>query len=146
MASFPRGMLWTILSALALVRAQDSCGAPSPTVQLDNGTYIGVHNDHYNQDVFLGIPYAQPPVESLRFAAPQPLTEAFDQPRPATEYGNLCIGYGSDTEGIDAPVSEDCLTLNVVRPAGSKPGDDLPVGVWVHGGVSDCPVRYMPCI
>jgi carboxylesterase type B len=28
------------------------------------------------------------------------------------------------------------LTLNVVRPAGVKPEDDLPVGVWVHGGVS----------
>jgi triacylglycerol lipase len=28
------------------------------------------------------------------------------------------------------------LTLNVVRPAGVKQGDNLPVGVWVHGGVS----------
>jgi carboxylesterase type B len=28
------------------------------------------------------------------------------------------------------------LSINVVRPAGVKPGDNLPVGVWVHGGVS----------
>jgi triacylglycerol lipase len=32
------------------------------------------------------------------------------------------------------------LTLNVVRPAGVKPGDRLPVGVWVHGGVSSHPL------
>ncbi|CEL10509.1 hypothetical protein ASPCAL13627 [Aspergillus calidoustus] len=106
----------------------------SPTAKLDRGTYVGLHNQEYDQDFFLGIPYAQPPVGSLRFAAPQPLTESFHGRRSATEYGWMCIGYGSDTANLGNPVNEDCLTLNVVRPAGVKPGDDLPVGVWVHGG------------
>ncbi|KAK2029046.1 carboxylesterase [Colletotrichum zoysiae] len=46
----------------------------------------------------------------------------------------MCIGYGSDTSSLGSPVSEDCLTINIVRPAGTKPGDDLPVGLWIHGG------------
>ncbi|KAI1336864.1 Alpha/Beta hydrolase protein [Xylariaceae sp. FL0016] len=106
----------------------------TPTAELAYGTYHGVHNEEYAQDFFLGMPYAQPPTGSLRFAAPQPLTTSFSEPRQATEYGNLCIGYGADTTNIGTAVSEDCLTINVVRPAGVKGGDDLPVAVWVHGG------------
>lgn len=34
---------------------------------------------------------------------------------------------------IGYPVSEDCLALNIVRPAGYE-GEWLPVGVWIHGG------------
>lgn len=107
----------------------------SPAAHVANGTYLGVRNEQYSQDFFLGIPYAQPPTGALRFAAPQALTEAFDEPRTATEYSLMCIGYGSDTSSLGNPISEDCLTLNVVRPAGVEAGDDLPVGVWVHGGV-----------
>ncbi|KAI1862704.1 uncharacterized protein JN550_010041 [Neoarthrinium moseri] len=105
-----------------------------PSVRLANGTYHGVRNDAYAQDFFLGMPYAQPPTGSLRFAPPQPLTTSFNEPRAATEYGQLCVGYGSDTSNLGNNVSEDCLTINVVRPAGTKEGDNLPVGVWVHGG------------
>ncbi|KAI3528801.1 carboxylesterase [Colletotrichum filicis] len=105
-----------------------------PAVHLSDGTYVGVRNQQYAQDLFLGIPYAQPPVGPLRFAAPQPLNETFEGTRSASEYGWMCIGYGSDTANLGNPVSEDCLTINVVRPAGVQPGDDLPVGVWVHGG------------
>lgn len=125
----------TALSGLAWI-APVTAGSCSPKVNLTNGTYMGVHNKQYSQDFFLGIPYAQPPVGSLRFKSPEPLTEAFGEPRTATEYGWMCVGYGSDTSNLGNPVSEDCLTLNVVRPKGVKAGDDLPVGVWVHGGVS----------
>lgn len=111
-------------------------GAESPSAQLATGTYVGLYNEEFSQDLFLGIPYAQPPVGDLRFAAPKPLTEKFDEPRSATEYGWMCIGYGSDTSNLGNPVDEDCLTINVVRPAGVKAGDELPVGIWVHGGVS----------
>ncbi|KAL2837004.1 cholinesterase [Aspergillus pseudoustus] len=133
MLSLPRTLLLALVSGSTLVQSsRPKCDPPS--ADLDNGTYIGLHNQEYNQDFFLGIPYAQPPVGSLRFAAPQPLRESFDEPRTATEYGWMCIGYGSDTSNLGNPINEDCLTLNVVRPAGVKPGDDLPVGVWVHGG------------
>lgn len=111
-------------------------------MNLANGTYYGTSNDYYAQEFFLGIPYAQPPTGSLRFAAPQPLNSSFEEPRSATEFGHMCIGYGSDTSSLGNPVSEDCLTINIVRPAGTSPGDDLPVAVWVHGGVRSFPQLF----
>jgi acetylcholinesterase len=132
-----------VLPSLALAVPAPIHGEPksddvpcTPSVDLSNGTYHGVSNKHYNQEFFLGIPYAQPPTGSLRFAAPQPLDDSWDEPRDATEYGNICFGYGADTAALSNPISEDCLTLNIVRPAGTQPGDDLPVAIWVHGGVS----------
>lgn len=124
------------LPSLALASSgADEVDCETPKVEVRNGTYAGVSNEYYQQEYFLGIPYAQPPTGSLRFASPKPVNESFDE-RSATEYGPVCIGYGADTQNIDAPLSEDCLTLNVVRPAGTQPGDDLPVSIWVHGGVS----------
>ncbi|KAI0018445.1 Alpha/Beta hydrolase protein [Xylariomycetidae sp. FL0641] len=106
----------------------------APTVNVVNGTYYGVRNEAYNQEFFLGMPYAQAPTGCLRFAAPQPLATSFSEPRSATEYSDMCIGYGADTENIDGQVSEDCLKINVIRPAGVSEGDELPVSVWIHGG------------
>lgn len=114
-----------------------------PTVQLANGTYKGKHSKEFNHDLFLGMPYAQPPVGSLRFSSPKALDEAWKKPRNATEFGWMCIGYGSDTQALGNPVNEDCLTINIVRPSGVKPGDELPVGLWVHGGVSNI-FRILP--
>lgn len=131
-------MASALVGALAALASLAGPAAASPCVipkaKLAVGTYVGAHSTVYNQDNFLGIPYAKPPVGDLRFAAPEPYTEKFDTPRNATQYGWMCIGYGSDTTNLGSPVNEDCLTLNVVRPRGVKPGDDLPVGVWVHGG------------
>ncbi|KAK8102419.1 hypothetical protein PG984_015565 [Apiospora sp. TS-2023a] len=107
--------------------------AAGPPVKLANGTYRGVHNEQYKQDFFLGMPYAQPPLGSLRFAPPQPLTTKFTE-KSAANYGPMCIGYGADTVNNGNVVDEDCLTINVVRPAGVKEGDNLPVTVWIHGG------------
>lgn len=35
---------------------------------------------------------------------------------------------------MSTPMSEDCLTLNVVRPSGFD-DEELPVAVWIHGSV-----------
>lgn len=42
-----------------------------------------------------------------------------------------CYGYGSDQWNY--PISEDCLYINVVRPAGFD-NQSLPVAFWIHGG------------
>lgn len=80
----------------------------------------------------MGIPYSQPPVAQLRFQKPVSLNTTWNGTRNATEYSPQCIGYGSDTWVLGNHVSEDCLTLNVVRP--SSGATNLPVGVWIHGG------------
>jgi carboxylesterase type B len=119
--------------ALALALAP-LVAAQAPLAEVRNGTYQGVHSAEYDQDFFLGMPYAQPPVGDLRFRVPRALNESWSEPRQAVEYSPSCIGYGSDNWLLGNYVSEDCLTLNVVRPAGTAPDAKLPVAVWIHGG------------
>ncbi|KAL1649029.1 hypothetical protein SLS61_006552 [Didymella pomorum] len=127
-------MLSKTTLALGLFASIASCApthASGPTAHLKNGTYQGVHSPEYNQDYFLGIPFAQPPVGDLRFRVPAPLNSTWHGAKPATKYSSACYGYGSDQWGY--PVSEDCLYLNVVRPAGCEE-ENLPVAFWIHGG------------
>jgi acetylcholinesterase len=63
----------------------------APTVTVKNGTYTGTHSTVYDQDYFLGISYAQPPVGSLRFRNPVGLNSTWNDTRPATQYsGEVC--------------------------------------------------------
>ncbi|POS72259.1 hypothetical protein DHEL01_v209348 [Diaporthe helianthi] len=103
----------------------------TPTAQVKNGTYIGRYSADYDQDFFLGIPYAQPPVGDLRFRQAQPLNDTWEGVREALDYSPLCVGYGLDQTFYNQ--SEDCLTLNVVRPSGYT-DQPLPVAFWIHGG------------
>jgi hypothetical protein len=58
----------------------------TPSVTVKNGTYLGTHSSAYNQDFFLGIPYAKPPIGDLRFRIPQSLNTIWNGTRPAQEY------------------------------------------------------------
>ncbi|EFX01808.1 carboxylesterase family protein [Grosmannia clavigera kw1407] len=121
----------TAVSAAVVARHKTQ---QAPTVTVKNGSYYGVNLPHYSQDLFLGLPYAQPPVGELRFRVPQSLNSSWTGSKNATEYGPQCIGYGSDNWVLGNIVSEDCLTINVVRPSNVQEGDDLPVAFWIHGG------------
>jgi hypothetical protein len=46
------------------------------------------------------------------------------------QHGYEYYDYGSDACALCDIVSEDCLTLNVVRPSEHGPGDNLPTDVW----------------
>ncbi|GKZ39391.1 hypothetical protein AbraIFM66950_000220 [Aspergillus brasiliensis] len=118
--------LTTSLANAKTIRA----GIPSnPSVTVRNGTYYGLHNEHYNQDFFLGMPYALQPVGDLRLQTPQSLNTSWSSARNATQYSPACVGFGQ-TEGA----SEACLTLNVIRPGNTSTHDRLPVAVWIYGG------------
>ncbi|OYO19765.1 carboxylesterase [Enemella evansiae] len=83
-----------------------------------------------------GIPFAAPPVDELRWRAPQPVVP-WSGFREAAEFGPICAQPRSGGLGSAAmrrmPQSEDCLTLNVTAPAEPE-SDSLPVMVFIHGG------------
>jgi para-nitrobenzyl esterase len=101
-------------------------------VRTDSGLVTGLNQD--GVEAFKGIPYAAPPVGALRWRAPQPATP-WKGTRAADAFGKICF----QPERAESPLgalaranmSEDCLTLNVFRPAGAR---RLPVMVWIHGG------------
>ena len=80
---------------------------------------------------FFGLPYAAPPVGDLRWRPPAP-PAGWQDIRQAAEYGAACPqGFGLDSPRTE---TEDCLFLNVQRPAGMAAEARLPVLVLIHGG------------
>jgi hypothetical protein len=83
----------SFLLFITSIRAQDSTtssASPSstnPTVTLDQATVTGISTSGVQK--FLGIPYASPPVNNLRFAPPQPVT-SYNGTINATQFGYSC--------------------------------------------------------
>ncbi len=86
-------------------------------------------------DAFLGIPYAAPPVGPRRWQPPQPAS-AWTDARKADRFGMRCMQQPlfADMRFRSPGIGEDCLTLNVWTPTGTKPGARLPVLFYIHGG------------
>ena len=109
-------------------------------VHTKKGTIEGVQKDGYT--LFLGIPYAKPPVGALRWRAPQE-ADFWDGVYSATHYPNRSMQASHpdpfyDKEFYDepereTPFSEDSLYLNIWTPA-KQAGENLPVAFWLHGG------------
>ncbi|KAF2109203.1 Alpha/Beta hydrolase protein [Lophiotrema nucula] len=105
----------------------------NPQVTVLNGTYEGIHLPAFSQDIFLGIPFAQDTGGLNRFRPPQALNTTWNGTRAAKQYGDACPDFRPDEDAAYG-MSEDCLSINVVRPAGLKEGEKVPVLVWIHGG------------
>ncbi|XP_036604060.1 pyrethroid hydrolase Ces2e-like [Trichosurus vulpecula] len=106
------------------------------------GTQVSVKEIDKAVNVFLGIPFAKPPVGALRFSPPQP-PDSWDNVRDATAHPPMCLQDIALLEKfnrlmqLNTPTtanSEDCLYLNIYVPVQAKEGARLPVMVWIHGG------------
>jgi len=132
------------------VAAGSASVGPAPEVRLGGGAVRG--RWEAGVAVFRGIPYAEAPVGTLRFAAPRP-ARAWDGVRPADAYGPPApqvdpFGGGLSpgrTPGAGWLSGDDWLTVNVFTPtptptpgpgpdAGLDPAAKLPVMVWIYGG------------
>ncbi|EHK24639.1 uncharacterized protein TRIVIDRAFT_84609 [Trichoderma virens Gv29-8] len=141
-------------AALALSLLSSSVTAQDlVNVTIPSGTIVG--ESIQDIDVFNGIPFADPPTGQLRLRPPRRLSThlgIFD----ATGVAKLCpqgpifslsstspqvaaiaAGAVSDSFGIptaEDAQSEDCLTVTIHRPKGTKEGDNLPVLFYIFGG------------
>lgn len=104
--------------------------ADTVTVTFPGGSVVG--KTIQGRESFNAIPFANPPVGALRLKPPQKFSgqlSNFDGTGVAAECPQM---YG---KALDKPVGqEDCLTINVERPTGTKEGDKLPVLFWIFGG------------
>jgi para-nitrobenzyl esterase len=104
-------------------------GSGSVTLKVREGLLRGRRTG--DGGVFLGIPYAAPPVGPLRWQAPQP-APPWSEVRDALDFGPD-FPQPANPLFRAARQDEDCLYLNVWTPAIGH-GTALPVLVWLHGG------------
>jgi para-nitrobenzyl esterase len=126
----------TIFTALALVCAAtySSNVLAQEGVKIANGALEGTLEKASGVQSFKGIPFAQPPTGDLRWKPPQAVKN-WQGTRKADKFGPRCMQrpiFG-DMNFRSNGMSEDCLYLNVWKPA--KPsGQKLPVLVYFYGG------------
>jgi para-nitrobenzyl esterase len=108
----------------------DAMPPPEIEVSYDHGTVVGRTIDGVH--TFLGLPYAAPPVGTLRWRPPRDVTP-WTEPRDASELGSKCPQFNVLAPAPELAGEEDCLTINVFTPD-VAPSTPMPVFVWLHGG------------
>jgi para-nitrobenzyl esterase len=139
---------WLLAACVVLsVHSAWGAGAQSPAERrTEFGIVVGSNDDATTGTyAWKGVPFAKPPVGDLRWKAPVD-PQPWASPRQTQQFGNACVQYGriygpGANNRYDATIgttlnkavgSEDCLYLNIWRPA--TPHGGLPVIVFVHGG------------
>ncbi len=110
-----------------------AAGVCDEAVEVSSGLVRGQADAETATCGYKGIPFAAPPVGELRFRAPRPPSR-WEGVFEADAFGDRCMQKGTMAlvdKGQDLGMSEDCLYLNVWRPAKSGV---FPVMVWIHGG------------
>jgi para-nitrobenzyl esterase len=102
----------------------------APRVAVTGGEIQGGSLPGPGGAVFMGIPFAQPPIGNLRWREPMPV-KPWSGVRGALSYGSPCVQIGRQSPSG----SEDCLYLNVWTPEWPV-RSRLPVMLWIFGGAN----------
>src|SRR5882757_8639272 len=109
---------------------------PGDPITIESGKLSGTLLDS-GVKAYFGVPFAAPPVRELRWHAPMPAKSWKGVYNADTKITNCYIPLRATTLNHyfgELKSSEDCLYTNVWVPPAAKPGDKLPVVVWIHGG------------
>ena len=114
----------------------DSDAAPASDgvkATCENGVMVGQTTDGVTS--FKGVPYAKPPVDDLRWRAPQAPDPSSDEIE-CLDFGYTALQYEWPTEPASSfPKNEDCLTLNIWENESIMGSEEAkPVMVFFHGG------------
>ncbi|KAJ5412022.1 uncharacterized protein N7487_006381 [Penicillium crustosum] len=133
---------------------------PTATLSTSNESpktiFVGRSLPEFNQDLFLGIKYADEPIRftpvelKSAYASEDSNSGTYNLAQSglsttsksvyynATKYGYDCPAYGSDTTNMVnnglITLNEDCFNLNIIRPNADKNDELLPVMIWIFGG------------
>lgn len=105
-------------SIILLGGASIAAAQSAPTVKVQNGTLNGVKCASTDVNSFLGIPFAQAPVDTLRFASPEPYNQTYDS-RDATKAPPACIQFNAAFSEA-GPQSEDWYVFSIKRKKRKK--------------------------
>ncbi len=125
-------IITVIISSILITCSEDNkkgdTPAWDPTVETQFGSVKAIEDENSTW-VWKAIPFARPPVDSLRWKAPQD-PDSWEEVREETEFCSDCVQYSM--VGTSPSGNEDCLYLNIWRPKTIEA--DLPVYFWIHGG------------
>ena len=120
---------------MSLVACEFDNQSISLIVEIENGSIKGVQEGNLKK--YLGIPYAEPPIDELRWAPTKP-AQNWKGVKSVESNSKICFQPKQLADFYDRVpdinnMSEDCLTLNIWTRAKNK-DEKLPVMVWFHGG------------
>jgi len=118
--------IMTSISAVAAAQPASCMVSEADLACTEQGSVRGVPEGETL--AFKGIPYAKPPTGALRWRPPE-APARWHGVRDGSRLGAMC----PQLAGKEVKGEEDCLYLNIWRPR-EKPGQALPVMVWLTGG------------
>ena len=128
-----------------------------PSVFANNQTLVGKFHEDTDIAVFLGVPFAEPPLKDLRWHKPLPFKPK-NSIRKTQQFASACmqkmgiLEWYRDLAEIfenersvvsDLAIDEDCLYLNIWTPT-LDTSANLPVMVYIHGGSNDSGWSFEP--